>query len=172
MQPGRRSYLAPTALAFLLTASGCGSGSAKLYKVSGKVTLDGVLVAGAAVQFEPLDPSTGPKPAFGRTGSDGVFTLSTNTTGDGAMAGKYKVIVSKVKESSSQDGSLGYSSDQNAKTEFMIRRFKEHRQRGARPSKPAENDLPEEYGNLEKTPFIVEVPSGAYDLALRKAGAN
>src|SRR5438876_7883912 len=97
MQPGRRWYLAAMGATLALMGSGCGAGVAKLYKVSGIVTLDGQPVGEATVEFEPLDPAGGQKPAVGRSGKDGTFSLTTNTSGDGAVAGKYKVAIRKTR---------------------------------------------------------------------------
>jgi len=95
----RRSLCFGTLAAMLVLAgSGCGSGAPKLHKVNGKVTLDGQPLAGAEVTFEPLDYSTGMLGAHGKTGTDGTYTLTTTTTGDGAMAGGYKVIITKGPE--------------------------------------------------------------------------
>lgn len=87
----------PTFIAFCLAIvpllSGCGSGP-RLYPVTGKVTLDGAPVAGAAVTFVP-DPAKGNTLkiiATGQSGPDGTFTLKTE--GDaGAPAGWYQVSV-------------------------------------------------------------------------------
>src|SRR5438445_13435252 len=83
--------------ALLTAGSGCGSGGPTLYKVSGKVTLDGVPVAGATVHFEPADSSQQTQPADAITGADGVYNLTTYTTNDGAVPGDYKVWVVKKK---------------------------------------------------------------------------
>ena len=73
-----------------LFVSGCGKG--KTVKVSGVVTLDGQAVDGAMVKFVPLDEAKG-MGAFGRTGSDGTFRLTTRNPNDGALPGEYKVLV-------------------------------------------------------------------------------
>ena len=76
---------------------GCGddnSGLASRYKVMGKVTYKGVLVANGNIHFEPTKP---PVPA-GRHASgaikDGYYSLSTAGDGeDGALPGEYKVFI-------------------------------------------------------------------------------
>ncbi len=66
---------------------------AKVYKVKGKITMAGNPVADAAVTFSPK----GEQPAAtGRTGADGTYTLRTYDEGDGAAAGDYVVLVTKV----------------------------------------------------------------------------
>src|SRR5260370_23831932 len=77
---------------FLLVAgmSGCSSG---LYPVKGKVVFkDGTPLKGGIVVFESLDHDR--VMARGDIGSDGTFSLSTNKPGDGALPGKYRVLVS------------------------------------------------------------------------------
>lgn len=75
-------------------AAGCGSGRPTTVPIRGSVTLDGKPVAQAMVLFVP---ATGGVPARGVTGEDGGFTLTTFTEGDGALAGKHRVAVSKMK---------------------------------------------------------------------------
>jgi len=84
------------AAAGLLAASGCGGGGLKTHPVNGIVTLDDKPVEGALVQFMPMDDRG--RPATGMTRSDGTFRLRTYITGDGAVAGTYKVLVSKSEE--------------------------------------------------------------------------
>ena len=78
------------ALAITLGGVGCGSGP-KLVKVKGKVSLDGEPLAGGIVIFYPQAP--GGHQANAVTESDGSFSLTTFSTGDGAIPGDYKVLV-------------------------------------------------------------------------------
>jgi hypothetical protein len=162
------------AAAMLLAGLGCGSGAAKLYKVSGKITLDGQPVSAANVQFEPVDPSTGQKSASGRTGSDGTFSLTTNTSGDGAMAGKYKVTVTKAKDDPiQQSGPPPNPADPESMREAMAKfAAQQAKQKQKGTPKAAANELPDEYGSLEKTPLSAEVPSPTYEFALKKGGGT
>ena len=72
---------------------GCGSGP-KLYPVHGKVVYpDGSPMKGGAVIFEPIDSSV-KVTARGYIGNeDGTFTLTTQTEGDGAPVGQYRVMI-------------------------------------------------------------------------------
>ena len=82
-------------LALLLTLlTGCGGGPKPL-PVSGVVTLDGQPVADAGVMFCPAE--NGPM-ASGTTDAKGKFQLKT-TNALGAMAGQYRVAISKKEES-------------------------------------------------------------------------
>ena len=73
----------------LLAGAGC-SGNSPV-AVRGTVTLDGNPVEGAIVLFMP-EGGAG-RQASGQTGADGGFQLTTFTTNDGALRGKYKVVV-------------------------------------------------------------------------------
>jgi hypothetical protein len=92
-----------TSFAFALTLllAGCGAGSAvgegtrqKVYPVTGSIKRNGAPVPDAVVTFSPR----GKQPvAFGRTNTEGKFTLTTypDAAGDGAAAGEYLVLVLK-----------------------------------------------------------------------------
>jgi hypothetical protein len=72
-------------------AAGCGGGDRlKTYTVTGKVTYKGKAVPNGTINFIPDGP--GPS-ATGELQKDGTFTLKTYTAGDGAVAGKHKVVV-------------------------------------------------------------------------------
>jgi hypothetical protein len=73
----------------LLVAGGCGGKGP--VPVQGTVKLDGKPLAGASVQFIARDE--GGRDATGTTDANGVFRLSTFRAGDGALPGKYKVVV-------------------------------------------------------------------------------
>lgn len=74
----------------LVGAAGCGAG---LHPVRGKVTLpDGTPLAGGQVVFQ-REGEGETISARGDIEADGSYSLSTQTPGDGAPMGKYKVIV-------------------------------------------------------------------------------
>ena len=76
----------------LLSAAGCGAGSARTYPVSGKVLFreDGKPLRGGVVLFElAADPRVR---ASGDVEPDGSFSLGGGT-GPGAVAGDYRVLV-------------------------------------------------------------------------------
>jgi hypothetical protein len=62
------------------------------YPVSGAVTQDGEAVVGATVRFELAD---GSQTSIGKTDDSGKYELSTYAAADGALAGEYKVTVTK-----------------------------------------------------------------------------
>lgn len=84
MQRSFPLVLALASLSFVLGCSGEDPGP-PVYPVQGKVTLDGEVLADATIQFFPEE---GPL-AVARTDDKGEYTLN-------AVAGKYKVTVSKV----------------------------------------------------------------------------
>lgn len=100
---------------FLMAAfPGCGGGVSRSptlpdrpkVAVKGKVLLaDGKPLADARVSFEPvfkgeakggkaeIDPANVGQPASGVTESDGTFSLTTRTAGDGIVPGDYRVSI-------------------------------------------------------------------------------
>jgi hypothetical protein len=96
-------------LALVMTAvvaAGCSPGRPTIIPIRGSVTLDGKPVAQATVLFVP---AAGGVPGRGVTGPDGGFTLTTFAEGDGVIAGKHRVAVSKMKVTAveaTEDGML------------------------------------------------------------------
>jgi hypothetical protein len=84
--------LALLASVFGLGCGQQGGGGAKTYPVSGIVTYRGQPVEGATVAFQS---STGAEGAFGVSDASGKYSLTTFTSGDGAVPGQYKVKVFK-----------------------------------------------------------------------------
>jgi hypothetical protein len=90
----------------LVSPIGCGpnDGLGKRFPVSGKVTYKGQPLTSGTINFLPEDPNTG-RPAVGEIQPDGSFQLTTQTPGDGAMGGKYKVSISAYEVDKSQGAS-------------------------------------------------------------------
>jgi hypothetical protein len=84
-----------TAFWFLLgvtiLVAGCGDGGP--VPVRGRVLLDNTPVAGATVTLMPIE---GGHPAAGLTDASGVFRLTTFKRDDGALPGRYKILVTKA----------------------------------------------------------------------------
>lgn len=78
------------ALVFLLVAA-TGCSRSGTVRVQGTVNLDGKPLAGATVLF--ISQEAEGRDANGSTNADGVFHLSTFQPNDGALPGKYKVVV-------------------------------------------------------------------------------
>lgn len=89
-----------------VVAGGCGPGRLTTVPIRGSITLDGKPVARATVLFVP---AAGGVPGRGVTDADGGFTLTTFAEGDGAITGKHRVAVSKMKVTgvdATEDGML------------------------------------------------------------------
>lgn len=72
-----------------LTLAGCGDGGPKIVPASGFVTIDGRPLDYGHIQVIP----TGWRPATGRIGGDGRFTLTTNVANDGCAVGTHPVVI-------------------------------------------------------------------------------
>lgn len=105
----RENYAGPKGISMKLTwyglclvallAAGCGgSNRAETHPVSGKITYEGEPVADAHVVFHPTGDSG--VIARGKTDEDGYYELTTYDTDDGAVAGEYKIAISKADPSS------------------------------------------------------------------------
>jgi len=161
--PGRYLSLGALALALVLAFSGCSKKS--MNKVEGKVTLDGQPLDGATVIFEPA--SEDGRPASGLTGSDGVFHLTTYTTGDGAVPGDYKVLIKKSDTSMTEGMGTPDPSDPKAQQEAM-KKFAEKQKTKPATNKPS---VPFQYGDAAKTPLKCKVPpDGPLEFPLRSKG--
>lgn len=90
----------------LVSMPGCAGGGAEgdadrpaRTPAAGKVSYKGSPVEGATVVLSPT--AEGGKPASGLTDATGMFVLRTFETDDGAIAGDYKVTVTKLKKQTS-----------------------------------------------------------------------
>lgn len=88
----RITVVLAASIAFLMTGCGGGPKRPPVFRVTGKVLYKGNPVEGASVDFHN-DKS--PQVASGRTDKEGRFTLTTFSTGDGAVKGVHMVTVSK-----------------------------------------------------------------------------
>ena len=78
-------------LGVMMFAAGCGGGGP--VPVRGRVLLDDTPVAGATVTLLPIE---GGHPAAGLTDANGAFRLTTFKRDDGALPGRYKIVVTKT----------------------------------------------------------------------------
>ncbi|MEM7476429.1 MAG: hypothetical protein AAF483_15665 [Planctomycetota bacterium] len=79
----------------LCAFAGCGGPTLPTIDVTGSVTVDGQPMEGVSVIFSPAASSSG-RAATGQTDAQGNFKLTTETPGDGALAGDYKVAITKA----------------------------------------------------------------------------
>jgi hypothetical protein len=133
----------------LLLVLGCGddSGLAKRYPVSGTVTYNGAPVPKGNINFVSATP-TG-RAATGEI-ENGKITLTTATSGDGALPGSYKVtIISQDMDTSklqaeSKGGQFRHGSDEMIKAQ-----------------KAAKNLVPPKYKLADTTDLTAEVKAEA-----------
>jgi hypothetical protein len=89
----------------LFLAVGCGDRS--VARVSGRVTLNGEPLAGAAVVFQPVPVPGSSNPGRGSAGvtdAEGRYTLKlVGTEKEGAVLGKHKVRIVMMEEPDSSD---------------------------------------------------------------------
>ena len=145
----RRCFLVSLAAGIAIGVAGCGSApkeGPETVKVTGTVTLDGEPLAGAYVTFSPK--TAGP-PAFGETDGQGRFSLQTFEPGDGAIAGKYLITVTKMASQRTME-----FEDEAAKEEYL-------RQHGDQASQPKfVNDVPDKYSNRKTSGLTTEISMG------------
>ncbi len=79
--------------ALCLLVSGCGNPGIGTIPVEGTVLVDGKPIEGAMVIFHPEPP--GGRAASGKTDANGVYKLTTEINGDGALPGAYQISVTK-----------------------------------------------------------------------------
>ena len=155
-------------LALLLAASGCGRQA--LVKLEGKVTLDGKPLEGATVTFAP-EGGAG-SPASGLTGSDGVFYLTTRTSGDGVAPGAYKVTVTKAAGSEVAGMQQPNPSDPQAMAKAM-KEFSEKHKSAPDSGQKKGQIIPAQYANVEKSPLKCRVPPDSpVEFNLRSKGGG
>jgi len=88
-----------TISAALAVATGCNQSQFPLVPVSGTVKFDGGNCPGPGnVTLQPLEIAKGlPKrPASGKFGTDGVFTVRSFNETEGVLPGRYRVVVSCI----------------------------------------------------------------------------
>jgi hypothetical protein len=133
-------------LGFAVT-TGCDSGPS-IAKVTGKVTLNGVPIKGASVQFHP---EKGPM-ATGITDDQGNFTLIP-----GAPIGMNKVAISKP-----APPDTGNSMPANPKPEDMAKMAAQMSQSGSlKRTKPPKSEVPDKYGDPSSSGLTADVTSNA-----------
>jgi len=145
----RNLALITALLAGIMTIPGCNGGGSGAdadrparTPVSGKVTHNGDPVEGATVVLSPT--AQGGKPASGLTDASGMYTLRTFETDDGAIAGEYKVTVTKLKVSASSTVS---EDDHNYDHE------------AADDEAGPEHLLPEKYSSAASTDLTATIPA-------------
>lgn len=81
-------------VASAVTLTGCGSSDqVTVYPVKGTITLEGkAMPGGGTIAFIPLQKQKGKAPG-GEIREDGSYEMTTYSTGDGSMAGEFRVVI-------------------------------------------------------------------------------
>lgn len=136
----------------LTCVAGCGgggpAGGVPVYSVSGTVMMNGTILPEATVVFSP----TGDQPAAtGTTDAEGKFTLTTYEFGDGAAAGSYQVMVTKILTPAESGGADGLDDAGHEEAEAAA---SGHDKKG---DGPGNNLVPGKYSTADGTPLSAEV---------------
>ena len=145
------------AVGMLMLASaaiGCGDASrGEVYPVSGKVTIGGQPVEGAQINFMTPESS---RVARGMTDASGEYTLTTYSTGDGAVAGDHSITI--VKPSAAEDTSAMSSEDYMSA--MQGNEGKENTDLLGGSGEDSSNGIPAKYGKPEESGLIRTVVAG------------
>ena len=91
----------PAAAVVLATLLGGCGGDSQLGQVTGRVTVDGQPLAGAAVEFNPVGRGSS---SYAQTDQAGRYQLYQGPRTAGALPGQYRVSISKTEPSGTPDG--------------------------------------------------------------------
>lgn len=149
-------FAAVTALT-LAGLIGCGSSGPATHPVSGVVTLGGQPIESATVTFHPAGGEG--RSASGTTDASGQYELTTFASGDGAMAGSYRVTIAKYE---TPDGVVAEADDEGETLgEVSEEEFEDvYEEVIDEENPPAENVLPEQYANPTNSGFEAKVVAG------------
>lgn len=140
-------------LACMVVAVGCGRAGPSVEFVEGTVLLDGKPIADANVGFSPL---SGGLAAYGRTGANGTFRLTTSQGGrklGGAPVGDYVVTVVKWRNRLED---LGPQPD----PEDTVAAAKWQAEADRLGSLPPDYVVPQAYGDKATSPLKATVKKG------------
>lgn len=151
---------------------GCGPSTPKTYPVTGTVTLDGKAVPGATVTF--ISDVATDKSAATTTDAQGKYAMSTFKQGDGAVPGKYKVIVAKYQKGAEENPYGDNPPEAVEQTPDAISAAYGKGYAGppkGNQAKPVKewNDIPDKYGDMAKSGLTctVEAKPTTYDIELK-----
>jgi len=144
----------------VVAVAGCGSSNPSTYPVTGTVTHDGKPLAGANVGFSATDENT--RGAIGVTDSEGKYSLTTFEQGDGAMAGTFKVTISKF------DGPATTVQLADPSADIGGEMPADYKPEAARAAAPSKNLVPQKYLRPQTTPlsFTVETGANSFDIVV------
>jgi len=119
---------------------------------------DGKPIVGASIRFVPI---TGSKEASGYTDKEGAFSLSTFSSGDGAVPGEYNVVVTKMAASTTSQAPPA-GGDDPAKA--MKAAFEKSKSQAAQP---VAEPIPPAYGDAKTPPLKWTVDSSGKKAELK-----
>lgn len=97
-------------LVAVAAAALAGCGSPKVYPVKGRITFEGKsMKGGGSISFMPIGNQPG-KAGGGEIKEDGTYELTTYQSGDGSMAGEFRVVIYQSTErepDATKDGERG-----------------------------------------------------------------
>lgn len=156
MRLNRYSFCFIALCALACVFSGCQKGSpgsrAGLVKASGTVTYNGEKIVDAIIEMRPVDETITNAFAAGRTDEQGVFTMTTDRPNDGALPGKYRVVVKKEVEMVGDMTRDEYIKQEEAKGNKDVTFDKD--------KLTLVNALPAKYADPLNSPLEIEIPAG------------
>ena len=158
-------------LTMLSLISGCGEAAPKTYPVSGVVTLDDKPVPGATITFIA---DTGKNSGATTSDAQGKYTMSTFKQGDGAVAGSYKVIVSKYQRGAEENPYGNNVAPEvveqtpEAISEAYGKGYSGPPKGNAAKAPKEWNDVPAKYSDVSQSGlvFVVETKPNTFDIKL------
>lgn len=154
--------LSLAAHALLATALlGCGSddGLGKRYAVYGTVTYNGQPVEKGEIAFRPENPAD--RAASGLI-ENGGYTLTTQSKGDGALPGKYKVTITSKQvdvEEARAEFRAKVKKGKDIKSSLIPKEFM------IKAAKKAKSNIPAKYGTPETSKLAAEVKEQSNNLS-------
>lgn len=154
-----RLLVCSTAMALLTMTLGCGKAGIGTVPVTGKVLMNGQPLEGATVVFNPNGQG---RASSGTTDAAGVFKLTTETNGDGALPGDYQIAVTKYEGKGIPMPDTSNMSPEEA----MDAQYRALDKAGGK-TPPAKNLIPALYGNAKGSGLVASVKeSGPNDFPL------
>jgi hypothetical protein len=142
--------------------------------VTGKVSKGGQPVSGATVTFLPQ--GTDGRAATGTTDASGVYNLTTFESGDGALPGSYKVMITKFAGAATPAPAGGSAAEPTAADMDAIYKAMEAQGRNVTGGEitqpgaaPPKGELNEKYANAETSGLTAEVKTddtNSYDFTV------
>jgi hypothetical protein len=144
-----------------VASQGCGpkDNNPETFAVTGTLTYQSKAIEGADIVFVPDSPNA--LAAFGKTDSNGKYSLRTFKENDGAVPGGYKIKVTKL-ESLQQKGSDFVAKDSEAEAEI-------YRPEDGDVVKVPKNLLPKKYSDHNTSGLSHSVANGpsTFDINLK-----